>query len=297
MIAIATREQDLKDIVNALRQEIKVEGSNVIINILSIEPPKPKPITDPRRLLVEKRESMQEFMARVNKDRWRDLREVAEELGVHYNTIRKYCHFGLIEAEGDQYFGGWAVKQSELERIKSNPNWLREFQEAIKNKPMPDKTEIFHRRRVEIMDEIERLHRDHEPLNPKYAMKHYKGLYQRARRYFGGWVIAIKICNIDFSQVYKKFNSPSGFRGRPKMTEERKQLNKEILILRIRSLVSEGKLTTQMKRKLDHPVINYIGGWTRLKYLIDKKPNREVNEGVLPVKDPERQYHYIPDRV
>ena len=268
MIGIATKQENIRDIINALRQEIKTEGSNVTINILSIsEPPKPRYITDPRRLLEFKPESIQQIIARTSKDPFLSTRDAEKELGVSYNTIIKYLKFGLIEGEHDITLG-WHIRQSEVNRLKENPNWLKEFRELARNKPLPDKSEMFHKKRVEVMDEIEGLWRDHFPLNPRYANKHYGGLYQKARRYFGSWAIAIKICGIDFSQVYKSM----GVKGRPKQTEEQRYLKKYLLFMELNKLAEMGLLNAEAKNRLRSKVREYIGGWKKIKYLTAKKP-------------------------
>ncbi len=284
--------------IQATQQEIDLnQHITLIANVLNVQvtprPKEPTIITDPARLLPDNfhSESIQEVIARAQKDPPLSLYDVAKKLGVHYNTIHKYCRFGLIEVEGDQRFGGWYIKKSEFERIKSNPNWLKEFQEVIKNKPYPSEEDIFYKKRLEILQEIEDLHKYREPLNPSYAIKHYKGLYQRARRFFGSWYNAIERTGIHYSQVYKKWNTSSAFRGRQKMSDEEMQLRGEMLLSKIKNLIKEGQLDYKTRRKLDCLIHSYqLGGWRSiyeslgLKYVemkLGKVYTRRTKENII----------------
>jgi hypothetical protein len=271
MSTISIEKNNLRAVIQAIRKEIELNAHVTLnLNILNVHiEPKPKetgPITDPTRLLPDKfhSETVFDIIARAQKDPWVNLKDAAIELKVHYNTLRKYARFGLIDVEGNQYFGGWSLKRSELERMKSNPDWLKEFQEQIKNKPYPIEEDIFYKKRLEILQEIEDLHKYREPLNPRYAIRHYKGLYQRARRYFGSWYNAIERTGIHYSQVYKKWDSPTGMRGRSSMTKEEWELKRDSLLLKIKKLKEQGLLDNKARRKLDPAVRDYFSGWKNI---------------------------------
>jgi hypothetical protein len=273
MATITIEKENLRAVVEAIHKEIELNSHITLnFNFVNVQVgPRPKePITDPSRLLIEKKESMQDFMARINKDPWLSFREVALELGVCAQIIVKYCRYGLIEGENSNV-GGWFIRESELKRLKENKNWLKEFQELAKNKPLPDKSEIFHKRRVEIMSEIEWLHREHEPLNPKYAMKHYKGLYSRARRYFGSWFNAISVTGIHPSQVFIHWDKSYGFKGRKPLSDSQKRSRADELLQRINRLLIENKLDCSKRRKLDYKVWFYFGGWREVYKLLGLK--------------------------
>lgn len=236
------------------------------------------PITDPSRLLEDfiHKETVQEIIARAQKDPWLSVRDTAEELGVHFNTIYKYIRFGLIEAKGDRYFGGSCIKQSEVERIKSNSNWLKEFGEIAKDKPFPTPLDIFYKKRMEVFEEIEDLSKYREPLNPVSVKKNHPRLYYRARKYYGSWHKAIEGVGLHPSQVYKNWKPLKWVvPQKPKMTDEEKELKRELLLLKIKNLFKEGRFDNKTRRKFDNAVWNYFGGWKKIYVVLGIKRIRK----------------------
>ncbi len=285
MIGIATRQQDLKCIIETIRGEIKNEGQNITINVFSVEPkPRhPEPITDPRRLLPFKVESVSEIITRTQRDPWVHFNEAAKELGVTDQTLRKYGRFKCFECNMDPITGGY-LKRSELERIKKNPTWLKDFRAIAKDKPHPaTPSDRRYKKRIEIMEEVEQLLKFKEPLNPNYLLKHHAKLYRDGSRYFGSWSVLLRTMYIDPSQVYKYWPREPG--GRPKLSEQQKALRRFQLFQEIRALRDAGIFSGRHRGRLDYQVRKYIGGWTKLKYLLDEDIRRGIPGNVLPSED------------
>jgi hypothetical protein len=268
--------------IQATQQEVDLnEHISFITNILNVQvnpkPKEPEIITDPRYMLPDKlhSETVQDIIARTKKDPWIDYTEVARELRVSPQTIIRYCRHGVIEGDHDgrQDSGsrGWFVRQSEVDRLKTNPNWLKEAQEFVKNKPEPTPSDIIYKKRIEILHEIDTLRKFREPLNPGYADRYYKGLYGRARRYYGSWLNAITVAGIHPSQVYKRWNKSYGFKGRKPLSDSQKRNRADELLQRINRLFVGNKLDYSKRRKLDYNVRFSFGGWRELYKLLGLK--------------------------
>lgn len=292
MPTISIEKDNLRAVIQAIRKEIELNSHVTLnLNILNVhiepKPKEPEIITDPGRMLPDKfhSETVYDIIARTQKDPLLGYKEVANELKVGPQTIRKYCKLGLIEGEHDggrdQTSLGWFIRRSEAEKIKSNPNWLKEFQAAAKNKPYLDPSDIIYSKRVEILHEIEDLRRFREPLNPGNPTKHHKALYARARRYFGSWLNAITVAGIHPSQVYKRWDKSYGFKGRKPLSESKKRERANDLLQKISRWHIEGKLDYRRRRKFDYLVWFYFGGWREVYKLLglktfDKKNGRHA---------------------
>lgn len=281
MINIAIKEENLKEALNlfkeALKQELQNEGkiTTNIFSILAGSKNETNSNTTFKRNGIKINfsdlfkddtalEAIQELVKTTQENSWVNVKEASKILGVHPDTLGRYVRFGLVKTDGDKpvYRDGWHIKRSEIERVKSDPDWLKKFRNYIKQKPIPVKENILSKKREEIIKEIEDLYKHGESLNPMYVIKHRKGLLQRARRYFGSYRKAILSTQVRPNDIYLKLGRKNASETyESKSFAKADEQKRSILLDKIKNLIKSGRLDYKTKRKLDGMVCGYLGGW------------------------------------